>query len=117
MSDRLQELFDRQKKLAANFIPIESISSEEDRSKYLQTYWQLLVEEAVEFLREIPSRKFWRATSAGKKIDYDKLHEELSDIQHIVVALALISGLDADSFFNEYVRKNDINLNRVAQKL
>lgn len=119
--DALQEMFDRQRQLAGNFIPIENLfqgyASEEERARYLQTYWQLLIEEGVEFLRELPQRKFWRASSKEKRIQYEKLYEELADIWHIVIALSLIAGIDAKDIYAEYIRKNDINLDRVRNNL
>lgn len=114
-------MFDRQRQLAGNFIPIENLfqgyASEEERARYLQTYWQLLIEEGVEFLRELPQRKFWRASSKEKRIQYEKLYEELADIWHIVIALSLIAGIDAKDIYAEYIRKNDINLDRVRNNL
>lgn len=113
----LKEIFDRQLQLAKNFIPAEELHlglrSEEERQRYLASYIQLLEEEAIEFLRECPSRKFWRPSVKNKPVDYSKLYDELADMWHILVAISIISGVNSDKMFELFVEKNNINLERV----
>lgn len=120
MQDKLQNMFDRQYELAKNFIPIAKLHEEQDfsveRQQYLATYCQLLTEEGVEFLRELPARKFWRPSINKNDVNRQALLEELADIWHIVIALSLISGITADEMHDLYVAKNEINLQRVTGK-
>lgn len=113
----LQDMFDRQRKLASNFIPIEDLFNNavgvEERQRYLATYWQLLAEEGVEMLRELPARKFWRASVKTKEMNVEAWKEEMMDILHIVIALCLIGGMDAQEVYERYVKKNEINFDRV----
>jgi len=116
--DRLQEMFDRQLILARNFIPVDKLISvgevgDIERQKYLVTYVQLLIEEAVELQRTLPARKFWRKSVSSKPVNWRDAIEEMADIIHIVIAMCIIIGLSPQEMFEEYVRKNDINLERV----
>lgn len=112
---KLQKMFDRQKNLAKNFIPIDDLHDGKlnEREKYLLTYSGLLIEETVEAQREIPQRKFWRPSVKNKKMDTEAWKEEMMDILHIVIAMCLIGGMNADEVYDRYCKKNDINLERV----
>jgi NTP pyrophosphatase (non-canonical NTP hydrolase) len=115
--DQLKEMFRRQYELAGNFIPIDHLFIQQDfdpaRQRYLASYLQLLNEEGVEMLRELPGRKFWRPSIQPKPVDVKALKEELADIFHIVIALALIAGVSAEEMYELYCEKNDINMIRV----
>jgi NTP pyrophosphatase (non-canonical NTP hydrolase) len=116
-TDPLGEIFSRQRTLARNFIPVDELFAgslpSTERQKYLATYSQLLVEEAVEALRELPARKFWRPSVAEQPMDEEAWKEEMMDIIHIVVAMCIIGGMDSKEVFERYCKKNDINLERV----
>ena len=112
--DKLDAVFERQRALAANFIPIAELEKGDlPRDKHLLTYISLLIEETVELQRTINSRKFWRAKIGARPINMEEFRDELADVLHIVVAIALIAGLSPEDLFNDYVRKNEINKQRV----
>ena len=127
-SKLLEEMFFRQREIARNWIPIDSLLvgdditsgevqvTSEERQKYLITYIALLQEEAVELLRELPARKFWRDAVKKQKVDYDAVKEEIADVWHILIAITMIVGMDHVDIFDEYVRKNEINLKRIRNK-
>lgn len=66
-----------------------------------------LIHEAVEF-RDCLGWKWWSAKPENK----EAAKEELADILHFVVSLALALGLSAEDLFAHYVTKNKINVLR-----
>lgn len=113
----LTKMFEREAFIAKHFIPINDLLVEEgystERQKYLATYIQLLQEEAVEFLRELPARKFWRPSINTKEVDKTALAGELADLWHILIAISLISGFDALDTYALFEKKNEENLERI----
>lgn len=116
--DKLDTIFEKQRVLAQNFIPLGRLFASQEfdaeRQQYIASYIQLLQEEAVELLRECPARKFWRKSVQVKPVNVSALKEELVDVMHIVVAISLICGVSAEELYELYVTKNEINLARVA---
>lgn len=72
-------------------------------------------EEVTEIMRET-CYKHPSYTDFGwkknQKFNFDYMKEEIVDLMHFVLNLALISGMDAEEFFNIYCRKNKINIRR-----
>jgi len=119
--EQLTTMFERQIELARNFIPIDKLlageSDDAERQKYLIAYVALLLEETVEFSRCLPARKFWRKSIMDKPVKWSEAREELADIVHIVIALALICGMTPRELYEEYIKKNNINIDRVKNNL
>jgi len=115
--NELRDMFKRGFNLSKNFIPIGDIffhqNYDSEHQDLLARYIQLLQEEAVEYLRELPARKFWRPSINGKKVDVEALREELADLWHILIAISIMSGCDEKGTYKLFVAKNEKNLERV----
>jgi len=71
-----------------------------------------LTEEAIEALREIPTRKQWANKQTIKPINYEAYFEELADIQLFLLAIVLWSGMDLQAFLSIVLNKQQHNKSR-----
>jgi len=81
----------------------------EDQVKALCT---AIIHEAVE-LQDHTNWKWWKMERVIE--DKDAAREELIDIFHFVIHAALVLGMTADDFLNEYKKKMEINKQRQEQ--
>jgi len=129
MQNKLEDMFARQLELGDHFIPMKALYKNEcgdilgdgdnrvdQREKYILSYITLLIEEAVEMQRTIPSRKFWRKEICSKPMDAVEFREELADVLHILIAISVIAGIGPEELHELYVAKNQINLERLNAK-
>ncbi|CAI9830655.1 MAG: dUTPase [Nitrosopumilus sp.] len=104
MPDRLDEMFELQKKfarMAGDRYP----DGAEGRVSALCT---AIIHEAVE-LQRTTSWKWWKAPV---RFDEEAAREELIDIWHFVIQASIELGLDPGAVLDEYRRKNRINVKR-----
>jgi len=71
-----------------------------------------LIEEAVEALREIPTRKAWANKLDTKPINWDLFYEELADVFLFLVAIILWSDISLTEFVLKVLKKQEYNANR-----
>ena len=67
-----------------------------------------LFSEVNEVLNEIN----WKHHADKKEVDISKIKEEIIDIQHFVINLALLWGMDYKEFYDIFVKKNNKNYER-----
>ena len=67
-----------------------------------------LFSEVNEVLNEIN----WKHHADKKEVDISKIKEEIIDIQHFVINLALLWGMDYKEFYDIFVNKNNKNYER-----
>ena len=103
--DRLDEIFDMQRKFADHVDGGRYPKGRQDRLAALCT---AIIQEAVE-LQATTDWKWWK-----KPAPFDEAHakEELIDIWHFVVQASLEMGLSPADVLDEYARKNRINVER-----
>ena len=63
-------------------------------------------------IHEVLSEVKWKETGEHFDTDRAKIREEIIDVFHFVVNLALIWGMDADDMYKEFVKKNEKNFER-----
>lgn len=68
-----------------------------------------LIHEAVETQRETQ----WKWWKKPKPIDMEKLIDEIADLQHFVVQLAMICGISKERFLQQYYDKLQVNIKRL----
>ena len=119
--DRLEELFGRQlslqKLIVRNFndmtleraLTTGNIQAKEELTKDLLLH---LSDEIHEILRET---NFRRHNTKNKKINLLKIHEEIVDAAHFLIVISLIWGLDVNSFYREFIRKNNKNIKKFSR--
>jgi dimeric dUTPase (all-alpha-NTP-PPase superfamily) len=103
--DKLDKIFQLQKDLAS-FVSSERYPrTKEDRVSALCT---AITHEAIE-LQRLTNWKWWK-----NKVDFDEdqAREELIDIWHFVVQMAIELDISPKSILDEYLKKNRINRQR-----
>lgn len=107
----LNIMFDLQTDFSKKWIDLKN---KKTRYKEKRTESMILaaIEELIELKREL-NLKEWR--KSYKKVDTEKVKEELIDVLHFVINIALIWGLDPKSLFESFVQKQVVN--RTRQKL
>ena len=115
MDDKLKHMFELQHKLQERLGTWKKIENESDKQQFVNQQILALHEEAVEIMKESAYKnpelvKFgWKK---GQKWNVENFKEEIIDIFHFVMNLAIISGMDSDEFYKRYCKKNNVNHER-----
>lgn len=110
--DKLERIFHLQKSFGKLFTDFnnKNLKYKEERTKH---FILAMIEEAIELLRTI-NHKEWKLKKFEPNIS--KLKEEIADITHFLVTIALIWGMTPSEFFIEYYKKNQENWKRKKEK-
>lgn len=100
--DKLKAMFHKQEKFQQALG--QRVQSQEFRT--LQTLAAIV--ELAEFIQETP----WKPWKKDQKLELARAQEELADVQHFVVNLALSLGMDSQTFYAVFMRKNAKNKRR-----
>ena len=113
--DRLNDIFERQTnfqialdKNLGRLLKDKAAFSEHD----LQNLTKDTVLQLFSEIHEVLSEVKWKDTGAHFDTDRFKIKEEIIDVFHFVINLALIWGMDADELYKEFVKKNNKNYER-----
>jgi len=87
----------------------KSIKYKEERTQQMLF---AVIEESIELKREL-NLKEWK--KERKEVDVDKVKEELIDIFHFIINIALIWGLSPEDLLEQFLEKQTTN--RVRQRL
>lgn len=103
--DKLEEILNMQKNLAEFINSPKYPKKQQERISVLSV---AIIHEAVE-LQRLTNWKWWKKDS-----DFNEklAKEELIDILHFVIQIALELDMNANDLINEYKKKNEINKNR-----
>jgi dimeric dUTPase (all-alpha-NTP-PPase superfamily) len=107
--DKLDEMLRRQRTYSSQ------LSQKIGRYKWgdekrIEALTEAIIQEACE-LQNLTNWKWWKQTK--KEFDVGKAKEELIDIVHFVLDVALVLGMSAEDIYREYIKKNKINLERL----
>ena len=105
--DKLDKIFEMQDALNREIVEkrhLENIGREE----WLQRLTLAMLSEMAELLDGV-NFKWWKNP---KPADEDYIKEEIVDILHFFVSMALRSGMDAEELFRRYMAKNRENFDR-----
>jgi dimeric dUTPase (all-alpha-NTP-PPase superfamily) len=105
--DRLQDMFDLQKKLQKRLRNDDLPTFLPDRIPITVTS---IIAELGEILEEDQRWKDWRKNP--NLPDYGNLYMEIVDLWHFVINLTLYFGMDADTLFKVFLKKNEVNHER-----
>ena len=104
--DKLDVIFDMQDKLNA-FIR-ESRGLEYSSQEWIQKQTLAMLSEMAELIAEV-NFKWWKNP---KEVDERAVKEEIVDILHFLVSMALSAGMSAKEMFEIYLDKNEENFKR-----
>lgn len=114
-SDKLDMMYEHQQDLQTKLGVYEKIISPIEKQQYINQMILALHEEAVEIMRETAYKNpdyvpfGWKK---GQEFNNENFQDEIIDIIHFVLNLAIISGMTSDDMFYKYIHKNKINHQR-----
>lgn len=83
-----------------------------DGQRFLKGITHDCMDELFEANRELKNSKNHRATHV-EELDVDAYVEELVDAMHFMLEIAIASGVTLDQFYDAYMKKGDVNANRI----
>jgi NTP pyrophosphatase (non-canonical NTP hydrolase) len=117
LEDKLDEIFCHQEKLQERFDVQKKIADHPSmKQQYINQMALAIHEEAVEMLSATQYKDpdfvpfGWKR---GQKFDMDNFREEIADLMHFVVNLALVAGMTSKELYDRYVEKNQENHRRI----
>ncbi len=115
--DRLEEIFQYQTALQERLGVLKKIKrSPALRQQYINQMALAIHEETVEMLcatRYKDPELVPFGWKRGQKFDPKNFREEIADLQHFVVNLAIAAGMTSSEFYAEYVQKNKEDHKRI----
>lgn len=105
--DRLQTLFDLQKKFDDDVVQKRGLSGISP-DEWIQKETLAMISELSELIDEV-NFKWWKNP---KEINYNNVKEELIDIMHFFMSMCLKVGMNADEVYERYINKNKENFKR-----
>ncbi len=106
--DQLRELFRMQKSLNERIGVFTDAMSEADKTKWVLNYTRAMSQELAELTDSVP----WKWWAKYQMFDEQNARVEVVDLLHFVISLAQVLGMDADTVFAAYLKKNEVNLKR-----
>lgn len=104
-NDRLGEIFRLQKNLASI---MDSARYPDDYGERVSVLCTAIIHEAAE-LQRLSNWKWWKKPT---EFDDEAAREELADIWHFVVQASIELGMSPQDILDEYIKKNQINIER-----
>ncbi len=105
--DKLDEIFRMQKTLNDDIVARRDLTGISDE-EWIQKQVLATLSELAELLDEV-NFKWWKNP---KPVNRDAVREELTDILHFFISMCLKAGLDGQTLFDRYVKKNRENFMR-----
>ena len=110
MLDRLDILFGKQKILMDCYnIKYKDINTKDGQNN-IRAVTLHLIEELTEVLHCLKNKPWVKTETV---VDIKEIEDELADATHFFIELSILLGVDANQLFENYKKKNDINLNRI----
>ena len=108
MADRLEEIFDMQKKLNQRIGIDTDIMNDDERIKWALNYSRALGQELAEFTDSVP----WKWWAKYQKFDRQNARVEVVDMFHFLISIAQTIGMTAEDVYEAYMKKNRVNFER-----
>lgn len=105
--DKLEEIFAMQAALNDDIVRTRNLP-EYDMQTWIQKLTLATISELSELIDEV-NFKWWKNE---KEVNVDNVRDEIVDIVHFVVSMALRSGMSAQELYDRYMAKNKENFDR-----
>ena len=112
--DKLDNIFMYQE-IFQNKLAPDRFDNDKNTQQYVNQMILALMEETVEIMRTTAYKNPEYVKYGWKKhqeIDYDNMKEEIADLLHFLVNLAMVAGMGSTELYEIYCKKNKINHNR-----
>ena len=108
MVDRLQEIFDMQRKLNLRIGVDTAHMNDEEQVKWVLNYARALGQELSELIDSVP----WKWWAKYQNFDKQNAKVEVIDMFHFLISIAQTLGLDHEDIYEAYMKKNRVNFDR-----
>lgn len=118
MSDRLNRMWDQQREFMVllqekrNFPQFPTDITSKKGQQFLKDIRNHLMEELFEAGQHLKNAKSHRATELPE-VDREAYKEELVDALHLYFELVIASGVSLDELYDAYMKKGDVNFERI----
>lgn len=113
-ADNLEAMLEMQKALQDRLGSL-TFTSELEKTNFIKAHAQYCDQELHEMLRELKYFKSWKKYPWTPEEEAQRLanaREEFIDSFHFILNIAIVLGLDSNSMFALYAKKNNINHER-----
>ena len=108
MEDKLEAMFDMQKKLNKRIgVDTDNMDSKE-KEKWMLNYCRAMSQEIAELVDSVP----WKWWAKYQKFDEQNIKVEIIDVFHFLISAAQVIGLTAEDVHRIYMQKNKVNFDR-----
>lgn len=109
--DKLEEIFQLQKKLNERIgVKLDDLD-EAAKTEWLLNYVRAMQQELAELVDSVP----WKWWAKYQTFDEQNAKVEIIDLFHFLISAAQVMGLSAEDVYASYVKKNQVNLERQQQ--
>ncbi len=108
--DKLEELFELQKRLNQRIGVDTDHMTEAERQEWLLHYCRAMSQEVAEMTDCVP----WKWWAKYQTFDPQNARVEIVDLFHFLISAAQVLELSADEIFEAYNKKHQVNLERQA---
>ncbi len=108
MKDKLEEMFEMQKKLNKRIGVDTDNMNEQEKIKWILNYCLAMNQEISELIDSVP----WKWWAKYQKFDEQNIKVEIIDIFHFLISAAQVIGLSAEDVHRIYMQKNKVNFER-----
>ena len=115
MVDKLENMFKQQHQLQLKLGMLQKIKNNKDKQQYINQQILAMMEEVVEVMKESAYKnpqylKFgWKK---NQQMNKEVMKNELIDLQHFILNVALILDMSAQEFYERYLIKREANIAR-----
>ncbi|MCG8528121.1 MAG: dUTPase [Opitutales bacterium] len=106
--DKLEEIFQLQKKLNERIGVDLTDLTEEQQTEWLLKYVRAMQQELAELVDSVP----WKWWAKYQEFDEQNAKVEIIDMFHFLISAAQVFGLSADDVYQSYLKKNQVNMER-----
>ena len=108
MEDKLQALFDMQKKLNKRIGVDTDNMDDKEKQKWILNYCRAMSQEISELVDSVP----WKWWAKYQNFDEQNIKVEIIDVFHFLISAAQVMGLTAEDVHRIYMQKNKVNFDR-----
>ncbi|MBN1522358.1 MAG: dUTPase [Candidatus Aureabacteria bacterium] len=108
MEDKLQAMFEMQKKLNKRIGVDTDDMDAEEKKKWMLNYCRAMSQEIAELVDSVP----WKWWAKYQTFDEQNIRVEIIDIFHFLISAAQVIGLTAEDVHRIYMQKNKVNFDR-----
>jgi len=112
MKDKLDQIFDLQKRLNVRAGVDVTTMTFTERQDWMLKFALATYQELAELTETLPYR-WWHKR---KSFNQSAAKTEVIDLLHLVISLCELTGMDADTTSELYLRKHRLNLSRLRRR-